>query len=180
MKPMRPKISIPNTAAGWRMLPKDWLYQVKLDDERAMIDPMGQLWTRFGKPFNFTKSRKFEPAISVLTEALPDLALRSVHWFDVALIGYRKTRAAFQVVLLDIPTASGSYADRKLLWRDLPFFRDDGDFLACQLFSFPDPELAAKAAANMGDQAEGIIGRNPRARYFQGESPDMLKLRFNP
>lgn len=176
--PMRPGLTIPDTDAGREMLPKDWLYQVKLDDERAVIDPMGNLWTRFGKPFDAAKARKFEPAIEELGDALPDLVLKSANWFDVALIGYRKTRAAFQVVLLDIPTAIGSYADRKLLWRDLPFFRDDGDFLACQLFSFPDPKLAIGAARNMGDQCEGIIGRNPNAPYQSGDSDNMLKMRF--
>jgi len=176
---MRPKISIPNTAAGWRMLPQDWLYQVKLDDERAMLDPMGQLWTRFGKPFDSTKARKFEPAISVLSDSLRDLVLHSANWLDVALIGYRKTRAAFKVVLLDIPTLPHQYRDRVWSWDHLEVF-GTGSSLACRLIDHEDPEFAAKAAANMGDQAEGIIGRNPRARYFQGESLDMLKLRFNP
>lgn len=176
---MRPKISVPNTAAGWRMLPKDWLYQVKLDDERATVHASGTL-NRFGRPFDKTKLAKFLPAIGELYSAMRNSVDLDDVCFDVALIGYRKTRAAFKVVLLDIVNTAGNYAMRRNLWQHLPEFVGDDHNLACRLCDFTDPVLAAKAADNMGDQAEGIIGRNPRARYFQGESPDMLKLRFSP
>jgi len=130
--PMRPGLTVPDTEAGREMLPKDWLYQVKLDDERAMVHASG-VYTRFGKPFDKVKLAKFTDAFLELNRCLRNSVDLDNCWLDVALIGFRKTRPPYQVVLLDIPTALGSYQWRKLLWRDLPFFRDDGDFLASHL-----------------------------------------------
>lgn len=174
--PMRPGLSVPNTDAGRAMLPKDWWYQPKLDDERAMVHASG-VYTRFGKPFDRVKLRKFEEAIGVLRKALCNRVNLDEAWLDVALIGYRKTRPPYRVVLLDIPS-NLTYRERVKIPRGMiPAVFGDGGYHVTYM---PERSLGAaiSLAESLGSDCEGIIGRDPDAPYISGESNKMIKMRW--
>lgn len=178
--PMRPGLTVPDTEAGREMLPKDWLYQVKLDDERAMVHASG-VYTRFGKPFDKVKLAKFTEALLELNRCLRNSVDLDHCWLDVALVGYRKTRPPFRVVLLDIPTIDAPYLDREadICWA-LPWWEPGHDNYpeACRLPVYSTSEVAIKNAIACAPQCEGIIGRNPHAPYQSGDSDNMIKMRF--
>lgn len=171
--PMRPGLTIPDTEAGRDMLPKDWWYQPKLDDERAMVHASG-VYTRFGKPFDKVKLAKFNSALFHLAWTLGKSVDLSTVWFDVALIGFRKTRPPYRVVLLDIP-CDLSYVTRMIASCILPKF-ETGDIVT--RLTNANAETAMLHAKTLGPQCEGIIGRNPNTPYQSGDSDNMIKMRF--
>lgn len=174
--PMRPGLTVPDTEAGREMLPKDWWYQPKLDDERAMVHASG-VYTRFGKPFDKVKLHKFLEPLRVLCAALRNRVNLDEAWLDVALIGFRKTRPPYRIVLLDIPSDL-PYREREALTAGvLPVVFGDGGYFVTRMPS-RSAGLAFAIAASLGPQCEGIIGRNPDAPYQSGDSDNMLKMRF--
>lgn len=174
--PMRPGLSVPNTDAGRELLPRHWWYQPKLDDERAMVHASG-VYTRFGKPFDRVKLRKFQEALGVLRKALRNSVDLDEAWLDVALIGYRKTRPPYRAVLLDIPS-NLPYRERNALSRGvLPVFNKQ--HIASKLPPVTGyGNLAIEWAEDLGSDCEGIIGRDPDAPYISGESNKMIKMRW--
>ena len=174
--PMRPGLSVPNTDAGRAMLPKDWWYQPKLDDERAMVHASG-VYTRFGKPFDKGKLAKFTEPLQVLRSALRNSVDLDEAWLDVALIGFRKTRPPYRIVLLDIPSDL-SYRDRNVLSHGvLPVFNKE--HIASKLPPVTGfGNLAIEWAKALGADCEGIIGRDPDAPYVSGDSDYMIKMRW--
>lgn len=174
--PMRPGLSVPNTTAGRELLPRHWWYQPKLDDERAMVHASG-VYTRFGQPFDKGKLAKFTEALQVLRSALRNSVDLDETWFDVALIGFRKTRPPYRIVLLDIPS-NLPYREREAIPRGLiPAVFGDGGYHVTHM-PCRSPGAAISLAETLGSDCEGIIGRDPDAPYISGDSDKMIKMRW--
>jgi hypothetical protein len=102
MKPMRPARSCPLSHA-----PAGWIWQPKLNDERALMDPDGRVWNRFEERFSLAKLRQFR---------LPEPC---GEWVDMLLVGFR-TGQAREVVVIDYPGRPGGYQKRiaARVWTD--------------------------------------------------------------
>lgn len=191
-RPMRPKLSIPSLAKYDGPLPEGWHWQPKLDDERGVVvrwtetggGAMGPaLYNRHGRPIASNKAAVFAPAVQRLLDLFPDQDL-----FDVALLGYRGHWPAGGIVLLDLPQVEDDWRDRQyairvlLTWWDpLGQQKNPGVGDVCRLVGHYGDRgdlfrLFAQTYRIPG--IEGLIGRDPGARYMQGDSDRMCKIKW--
>lgn len=164
LSPMRPGIALPAHYGG--PFPAAWLYQVKLDDERAVYC-QGQFWNRFGRPFSPAKARVF-PAPPFETA-------------DLALLGFRGHWEPGAIVVLDLPTIRRPFAERYAMLGGLPVFdpwsMQPVPGTIYRLENFADPAALFARTREVGG-LEGIVGRDPQALYVEGDSRSMLKWRW--
>lgn len=160
MKPMRPGIELPRLDEYTGTLPEGWVWQGKLNDERATIYPDGRIENRHGAPFTPGKLAKLRHAI--------DAALRehSGQILDVALVGIREPSIPPRVVVLDLPQIKGPFAAR---WERIAL-----DF---RLPCYDDARQCW--ADHVGKPGyEGIVGRRKSAGYEFGNSKSMMKSKW--
>ena len=150
-RPMRPGVTLSGIDQAADIV--GWLWQPKYDDERAVITPDGRVWTRFGKPFS---PRKLPPNLT----KHPGEAL------DVLLIGFRTGEKPRRWLIVDRPDRPGPYWQRML---NLP------------AAMVPPGRSTAKEAWELARSipgTEGIVGRRVLAPYCQGDSSDMVKIKW--
>lgn len=181
MKPMRPATSIPRLDTYTGPLPKGWLWQVKLNDERAWMERDGTVWNRFGRPFAPRKVAPFQEALACVRALFPGVRV------DLALLGYRGVFEPGAVVVLDLPELLCPFWARHArirAWPD-PFYatsrnlprKGQAYFLPCYLENTPGPR--ALFAHTIGVPGlEGVIGRDPEAFYQEGQSRAMVKSKW--
>lgn len=176
MKPMRPGFSLPPLDTYDGPIPNGWVWQYKLDDERAILTPDGTLWNRFGTKIAGHKAKVFAPAVARLHDVLPGVVA------DVALLGYRgHVFCPGPVVVLDFPELPGGFLER---YKALAFAcctylpgESDSDW-PYYLTTYDDPYWLFRSSRKIPG-VEGIIGRNPNAPYIQGDSRDMCKSKHS-
>ena len=160
MKPMRPGIEIPRLDEYVGRLPEGWVWQGKLNDERAVIHPDGTVLNRHGRPFSPGKLVRLRHSIDAAIRAHPGQIL------DVALVGIREPSIPPRVVVLDLPQIREPFTgrhERIALDFRLPCYEDAR---ACWADHFGKPGY------------EGIVGRRKAALYEQGDSNAMMKSKW--
>lgn len=178
-RPMRPKIAL-NRDGLRDLLPvlaaSNFVFQVKLNDERGVMTQDGKLFNRHGGALDPGKAAVFAPAIAELRRALPDEPL------DLALLGFR-TGGPWKgcVVLLDRPKQSDwGYEVRTAV----------SAVERWDVFSYRPPPLVSRLPIYQSEQAlsafdkavvrpgmEGLIGRAADRPYEFGDSAWMLKVK---
>ena len=169
ISPMRPGITLPRLDQYSGAVPAGWIWEPKLDDERAIL-LNGALHNRFGRPLAPHKARAFAPAI----ETLP-----FEQELDLALLGFRGNLPLGAVVLLDAPGKMG-YLDRKSPFVHLPVLNFPMKAVPGTVYRLPhstDARALFESTINVPG-LEGIIGRRPGAPYVEGTSRDMAKSRW--
>ncbi len=169
--PMRPGLTFRPFDEHHEDLPAgDWTIQYKLDDERAVLTPDGQLWNRFGAPYARNKAARFENQVKVLSSAFPGAVL------DCALVGVRRPEQPHEVVVLDLPEHAGTFLERHgdivLRLRGLSAF----GVRCLNLYSMCEARCMLAFARRLHD-FEGLIGRRLGRPYVQGTSNDMFRCR---
>ena len=200
--PMRPKTRIPPLDRYSGPLPKGWHWQVKLDDERGIVqvhsDGSVELFNRHWDPLASNKAAVFRDAAATLPARFPGETI-----FDVALLGFRGVFVRGGIVLLDIPSDL-SWAARRIrmlasgeihVWDPLvPVACDPPSPLASRLALaapvdlvsvLPDIRCDSDAAVREfflrtkdAPGIEGLIGRDPAAPHQSGDSDRMVKIRW--
>ncbi len=148
----------------------DWVLQYKLDDERAILTPDGQLWNRFGSPYARNKATRFDNQVKVLSSAFPGAVL------DCALVGIRRPGQPHAVVVLDLPEHAGTFLER---YDDIvQGLRGLSAFgVSClNLYAMGEARYMLASARGFPD-FEGLIGRRLGRPYVQGTSNDMFRCR---
>lgn len=179
MKPMRPATSIPRLGTYTGPLPKGWLWQVKLNDERAWMERDGTIWNRFGRPFAPKKVAPFQEALARVRALFPGVRV------DLALLGYRGVFEPGAVVVLDLPELSHPFwarharirarvdcLDPIVMWRHQPVL---GQAYHLKCYDAPGPVFTSTIGV---PGLEGVIGRDPEAFYQEGQSRAMVKSKW--
>lgn len=170
ISPMRPGITIPRLDQYTGALPAGWIWEPKLDDERAILLD-GMLYNRFGRPLAPHKAQAFAPALS-------DLAGLGMP-LDLALLGFRGHLPLGAVVVLDIP-GKAPYLDRKAPLANLPILARPVEAVPGRVYrlaQYIDARALFQETINVPG-LEGIVGRRPGAPYVEGTSRDMAKSRW--
>lgn len=160
MRPMRPGVELPRLDEYTGILPEGWIWQGKLNDERAIIRPDGAVWNRHGHPFAASKLARLRHAIDAAIRAHPGQVL------DVALVGIREPAIPPRVVVLDLPGVRGSFPER--------YSRIGLDF---RLPCYDDARQCWNAYRHQAGY-EGIVGRRKSASYEFGDSKSMMKSKW--
>jgi hypothetical protein len=172
MNPMRPAIALPRLDTYAGAIPQGWLWQVKLNDERATVSPGTRLLNRLGQPIARHKAAAFEDAL--------ELAFRLFdRQLDLALLGFRGEFPVGGIVVLDLPGA-GTYKERCIplsVLRPLSIGDIPSPGMVYRLENFEDPVALFKQTIGVLG-LEGIIGRRPGAGYCYGNSRDMVKSKW--
>lgn len=180
--PMRPGVDLKTIAPGWSI--PGWTWQPKIDDERAVLRVSdGQVFNRHGQEFDQQKLRAFGGAVQALRRQFA-----SYPWVDMGLIGFRD-RSAFgesrgAILVFDLVTDDPFPWEARAEWlrRAIPTL----DLCAGEkavpgmVYRFQDesqPSLLFERTKNVPG-LEGVIGRNVRACYCQGDSREMAKARW--
>jgi len=179
MKPMRPATSIPRLDTYTGPLPKGWLWQVKLNDERAWMERDGTIWNRFGRPFAPRKVAPFQEALACVRALFPGVRV------DLALLGYRGVFEPGAVVVLDLPELPYPFwarharlrawidrLDPIVVWRHQPVL---GRAYYLECYDAPGPLFMSTIGV---PGLEGVIGRDPEAFYQEGQSRAMVKSKW--
>lgn len=173
---MRPGVSLPRLDTYSGAIPQGWLWQAKLNDERGMVSPEGDLSNRLGQPFAPHKVKAFADALWTLRKQFAG------EWVDVALLGFRGGFPVGSIVVLDLPDRPGGFEDR-LSGEALPFYEPERGLTlpdnpaVLRLSSYHDAkELFLRTVGKTG--LEGVIGRRPGVRYTEGDSRDMVKSKW--
>jgi hypothetical protein len=161
-----------------------WVWQPKIDDERAILRVHDcTLFNRHQQPMDRHKARPFARAVE---------ALRSVfaahRWVDLGLIGWRD-KSAFAgslgaIIVFDLPSPDGDPWEARREWlikKIPPIELCSGEIpLPGMVYRFNDESQAGLLFARTKGipGLEGIVGRNLRAPYVQGDSREMAKARW--
>ena len=170
ISPMRPGIVLPRLDQYTGAIPAGWIWEPKLDDERAILSG-GELCNRFGRPLAPHKARAFAPALRDLVALGMPL--------DLALLGFRGHLPLGAVVVLDIP-GRAPYLDRKAPLAKLPVLPRPMDAVPGTVYRLPhsmDARALFEATIDVPG-LEGVVGRRPGAPYVEGTSRDMAKSRW--
>ena len=180
MKPMRPGFSLPPLDTYDGPIPNGWVWQYKLNDERAILTPDGTLWNRFGTKIASHKARSFARAVERFRFMFPSMT------GDVALLGYRGNFQVGTIVVLDLPELPGKFRIRHamlsvglnpLIWNSEGCYDPINGPLHFLEWSAHPVSLFRRSRGLPG--VEGVIGRNPNAPYIQGDSRDMCKSKHS-
>ncbi len=169
---MRPAITIPRLDAYRGAIPVGWIWQIKLNDERATVAHDGTLMNRFERPISANKEKAFGDALAS--------ALRMFDRpLDLALLGFRGQFPIGGIVVLDLP-GPGGFLERTRPLEVLPILcigqvPVSGTVYRLQNFVDPFP-LFERTIGVVG--LEGVIGRRPGAGYCEGNSRDMCKSKW--
>lgn len=157
----------------------DWTIQYKLDDERAILTPDGQLWNRFWAPYAKEKAVLFKEHVGEALRLFPGITL------DCALVGVRRPEQVHRLVVLDLPEVSGLDFGQRLAYIrsategadwDPPL--NEGREKVCYLEEYPLGR--ARILLRLSRSAvhlEGVVGRRVGRPYQQGTSNDMFRCR---
>lgn len=170
ISPMRPGIVLPRLDQYTGAIPTGWIWEPKLDDERAILHS-GTLFNRFGRQLAPHKAKVFLPVIRE--------RLGFGGFLDLALLGFRGHLPLGAVVLLDAPGKLG-YLDRKAPFAQLPILELPMAAVPGTVYRLPhsmDARALFESTINVPG-LEGIIGRRPGAPYVEGTSRDMAKSRW--
>lgn len=175
MKPMRPGVSLPRLDTYPGAIPQGWLWQVKLNDERGVVSPEGDLFNRLGRPFAPHKVVVFGDAMKMLRGMLPG------EWVDVALLGFRGGFPKGSIVVLDLPQRTGGFEERISTCTGELYLPEDGESapvgqVLCLDYYLDAKDLFQRTLGRSG--LEGVIGRRPGVRYVEGDSRDMCKSKW--
>lgn len=180
MKPMRPGFSLPPLDTYDGPIPKGWVWQYKLNDERAILTPDGTLWNRFGTKIAGHKARAFAWAVERAVSVFPSMTV------DVALLGYRGHFRVGSIVVLDLPGFPGNFHIRHarlssvinpLIWNSDGGYDPINGPLHFLEWSAHPVALFRRSRGFPG--VEGVIGRNPNVPYIQGDTRDMCKSKHS-
>lgn len=172
MKPMRPGITLPRLDTYRGAVPQGWVWQVKLNDERATVAHDGTLMNRFERPISGNKAKVFDDALAA--------ALRMFDRpLDLALLGFRGQFPKGGIVILDLP-GPGGFLERTRPLEVLPALaigQTPTPGMVYRLTNFDDPEALFWSTIGVVG-LEGVIGRRPGAGYCEGDSRDMCKSKW--
>lgn len=180
IKPMRPGLTFRPFDEHPEDIPEgEWTIQYKLDDERAILTPDGQLWNRFGAPYAKEKAVLFKEHAREAGELFSGITL------DCALVGIRRPSQPRRLVVLDLlGVGSLDFGQRLSFIRGVTEGADwdpplnEGRTKVCYLedYSLGLHRILLRLARS-NPHLEGIIGRRAGKPYQQGTSNDMFRCR---